>query len=144
VFIQLLSVLRHLDGLLDECWFCQSWRLPLAQAVLLPGCFGSSLRDQSSVNQQGKAWRRLCQRIWWDKMGKRGLGSLLYGVTDTPESWSLDFSKHKCTRSWPTGPVSSLRAAVRVAHRITHHQSAILARALRGSLENRSQSLHQF
>ena len=127
MFVQLLSVLRHLDALLSKCWFCQSWRLGVLGPLwgISPGSTSKGERGDASAAGFGEIGR---EREDW------GLW-LLYRVTYTPDSWSLEISKHKCTTSWLISPVSPLRAAACVAHRITHHPSAILDRAPRRALE---------
>lgn len=136
MFVQLLSVLRHLDVLLGECWVCQSWSLGVFGPLwgISPGsaskgeCGGASAAGFGELGQGREGWG-----LW-----------PLYRVTHTPKSWSLETSKHKCTISWLTCPVSPLRATARIAHRITHDLSAILDWVPRRALEKEANPCTNF
>lgn len=80
MFVQLLSVLRHLDALLGECWFCQSWRLSVLGLLwgISPG--STSKGECGGVSAAGFdeiGWRR---KDW-------GLWALYGGGACTPDSW---------------------------------------------------------
>lgn len=135
MFVQLLSVLRHLDVLLGECWVCQSWSL---------GVFGPLWGITPGSASKGECGDASAAGFGELGQGREGWGLCpLYRVTHTPESWSLEISKYKCTISWLTCPVSPLRATACIAHRITRPK-CYFGLSSKTCFKKRSQSLHQF